>query len=146
MTTYLTFKLIHIFGFVLWIGAMMGLSRLLGYHVKEEAPVRQRMAFMEKRMAYFVSLPGLVITLIGGVGMLLEKKSELLQAPWLHIKLTLVFLLIVADFLMQAKMRKIHAADTMPSPAFFKAIHGIIGLMLLAILYFAIFKKPMPSS
>ena len=54
--------------------------------------------------------------------------------------------LIVADFLMQQKMRKIHQAESMPSAGPFKAIHGIVGLLLLAVLYFAIFKKPMPSS
>ncbi|MCA8938320.1 MAG: hypothetical protein KDB07_00805 [Planctomycetes bacterium] len=56
---------------MVYLGSLLNLSRILGYHAKEEREVRIRLSRMEKRMYFAVNLPGLLIMLTFGLLMLL---------------------------------------------------------------------------
>lgn len=87
-------KAFHIIGVVMWFAGLFYLPRLFVYHAgAKEATLRTRFKVMERRL--------LVMTHIGGVLAIgfgiatLASEPFYLHAGWLHVKLTLVLLLVI---------------------------------------------------
>lgn len=128
----------HVVGIVLWLGGLLFLSRMLGIHATEARDVQVRLSWMEFRLYHFVTLPGLVITLITGLGMLALEPMLLQGQSWLHAKLTVVAALIGVDQILRVKLLALRAQPALTSPKPFKILHGLIGLALIASVILAI--------
>ena len=134
---------IHLIGVVLWMGGLLNLSRILAYHAKERPAVRPRFSFLEARLNYFVTLPGAVIVLATGLSQLsLEPTGYFAIARWLHIKLTLVFVVAAIHLVVTLRHRSLarERADQPINKALFSALHGTLGLLLIAIIVLAVIK------
>src|SRR5688500_4204910 len=110
MAWYLIF---HILGFILWMGGLLDMTRILGYHVKEENSVQQRLSWMERRMFFFVATPGMFITLAMGVMLFFSQggfQGYLLTSAWFHIKICMVLLLIGVHFLVAKQILSLQAS------------------------------------
>ncbi len=69
-----TLLALHLVGVVLWMGGLLTFSRVLGYHAREAPSVRPRYTWLEGRLNYLVTIPGMVIVSIGVcIGMWLER-------------------------------------------------------------------------
>ena len=124
-----TLKLLHVLFIFIWVGTLLTLSRMMGYLAKEPLLVQQRVASLTQRMYLLIDLPSMVIAV--GLGLcLLFLKDTNWKAPWLHVKLTLAFLLIVCDLLTGWKIVR-QIAD---SSVGYKILHGFIGLLLIGVL------------
>ena len=138
------FKIFHIIGFILWVGSLMDLSRILGYHVKEEIDVQKRLAAIEFRIYWFVATIGLVITLIMGI-CLFEAGGGVDHyfrggGIWFHIKSTLLVLFVGIHALIGHLFMNLRRLPEKKNPAIFKALHGIMGLLLIGIVSMAVLK------
>ncbi len=131
----------HIIGIIVWMGGLATIGRLLGHHAAlESSEARQSLVSFERKSYMFAVLPGFLLALGTGLGMLLFKGNGIghylsPDGPWgatFHAKLTLVVGLIVIDQLVFAKMRKLHREDE-GSRSFFMATHGIVGLLFIAV-------------
>jgi len=123
------------------MGSLLALSRMLGYHTREPATVRPRLSFIEGRLDLFGAVPGAVLTLATGFGMLaLEPAGWFHTAGWLHFKLDLVFILVVLHAVTLVKHRRLarQRADQEIRRGFYAASHGVIGLLLIAIIVLAV--------
>jgi putative membrane protein len=86
---------VHIFGIVLWISGLLVTSMALTRHTQEaSADARQALARLERIYLRGLADPGALLVLLAGVSLIMTKPSYYLHAPWLHIKLTFVILLI----------------------------------------------------
>jgi putative membrane protein len=140
MVWFLSF---HIIGFILWMGGLLDMTRILGYHVKEQIPVQERLSWMEKRMFFFVATPGMAITIIFGVCLFFAQggfHGYLPPSIWFHIKMSLVLILIGIHFFIAKQILFLRDNPQNMSPVRFKAIHGITGLALIAIVLLVIGK------
>ncbi len=135
----------HLLGVVLWMGGLLTLSRLLGYHVLEHPSVRPRYAWLEARLNYAVAIPGAFLTLGTGVTqMALDGADYFRSARWLHIKLGLVAAIALVHILLTVKQMRIRRgpADAPLRRAPFAAAHGTLGLLLMGALLLAVLKQP----
>jgi protoporphyrinogen IX oxidase len=140
MAWLLTF---HILGFIVWLGALLDLTRILGYHVKEELQVQARLSAMEFRMFFFVATPGLAITLIFGTLLFFTGggvSQYLVGHGWFHAKLTLVIVLFVIHYFVGKEILKLRAAPKQTSPVRFKILHGVAALVMIFILILVMVK------
>ncbi|MCP5464092.1 MAG: CopD family protein [Deltaproteobacteria bacterium] len=132
------FLAFHIVFFIIWAGALLDLTRILGYHVKEELPVQQRLSAMEFRMFWFVATPGMVVTILMGLFAFFSGGGVQTYfgsgALWFHIKITFVLLLISVHFLLGKNIMKLRAQPEKLAPGRFKALHGLTGVFLIAII------------
>ena len=86
----------HITGLVLWVSGLLVTSMALTRHTQEAAAeARQALARLERIYLRGLADPGALLTIVAGVGLITTNSHYYLHAPWLHIKLTFVFLLIV---------------------------------------------------
>ena len=135
----------HIVGVVLWYMGMMRTSTLIGSHASatpEEAKVYAKLA---KKMPFAGIVPGLTVALATGATILFAGYpagfAHFKKAGWMHAKITLVLVLIGISGYLFVSMRKL--ADASPGDVKggpFKAIHGILGLLLIVIAVLAIVK------
>jgi putative membrane protein len=130
----------HLVGVVLWMGGLLTFSRILGYHAREAPSVRPRYTWLEGRLNGLVALPGAVITIGFGIWLLdVYGLAWLRVARWMHYKLALVGVVVVLHLLLTLKQRVIarQRPDEPVSRALFAALHGTIGLLLIAIFLLA---------
>jgi putative membrane protein len=130
----------HLLGVVLWMGGLLTLSRVLGYHAREAPSVRPRYTWLEGRLNYLVALPGAVLTVATGVGMaIFYGRAWFRAALWLHYKLALVAVVLTLHFSLTLRQRRIaRQSPEAPVPrALFAAMHGTLGLLLIGILLLA---------
>jgi uncharacterized membrane protein len=67
----------HLIALFLWVGQLLFLSRFLGYHVKEPAEVQQRLSQLERRMYFYICIPGGFVAILTGVMMLLGVGTQM---------------------------------------------------------------------
>lgn len=156
-------KAFHVAFLFIWLGGLMGLSRFLGYHVAEDAHTRERLTRIERRIYFFVTLPGAIMAistgflLLMGVGRDMETAQALRyymvpSAPenvfWratFHAKLTSVALLIGCDIFTLTQILKLARGGEMPSRLRFSILHGVEALLLIVILIL-MYGQPMVRS
>lgn len=145
--TYLFFKALHIIGFVSWFAGIFYIVRLFVYHREawdrnDEAGtiLRQQYEVMEGRLLNIIQTPAMVMTLIGGIGMLIINPYWLEQ-PWMHVKLTLVLALIAYHFSNYRQMKKLRLAPTSFTSMKFRLYNELPTLVLIAIVMLAVWKN-----
>lgn len=85
----------HIMGLVFWVSGLLVTSMALTRHTQEaSAEARQALARLERIYLRGLADPGALLTILAGAGLITTNSHYYLHAPWLHIKLTFVLLLI----------------------------------------------------
>jgi protoporphyrinogen IX oxidase len=93
-------KALHVIFMVTWFAGLFYLPRLFVYHAMTTDPIsNERFKVMERKLYYGITTPGGIITLIFGLWLLFAYWWQPFLAVqsgslWLHIKLTLVVILI----------------------------------------------------
>lgn len=137
---YNVIKFFHIVGIVIWIGSLLGFSRMLAFHAQEEINVQERLSWIERRGYLFVQVPGMVITIISGIAMIVVLPAIIKGSAWFHVKGLFIVFLIVFDQLMWSAAKKMKANPEKSNPAKFKAFHGIAATCFMIASYFAVVK------
>lgn len=126
--------LLHIVGFILWVGTLLAVSWLMLYRQSQEAAVRPSFAMAARRLAVVADV-GATLALIGGLVMLIGQRATLLKQGYMHIKLTLVVVMIVLHAVVRIKTKRGTQTDAVFPPALFMGV-GLVGV---AIVYTMIF-------
>jgi len=103
----------------------------------EVGAARERMIFAARRLFLLSANVGAAVAIIFGLFELIARPG-LLQAGWMHVKILLVLVLLAIHVRL---FMRINAAENDPGAATrreFSILHGIVSLILLAILYLVI--------
>lgn len=122
------------------MGGLLTFSRILGYHGREAPSVRPRFSWLEGRLNLLVAVPGAVITIVFGVWLIIiYGRAWFHVARWLHWKLTLVLVVVALHAVLTVMQRRIarQAPEEKVNRALFSALHGTVGLLLIAIVLLA---------
>lgn len=145
--TLLILKTIHIIGYVAWFAALFYLVRLFVYHAEAlDKPTDQsnvltrQYALMERRLFSMIATPAMVLTLIGGIGMLVINVGYF-KLGWMHIKLTLVILLIIYHHLCIPMMKKLQEGSLPMSAQRFRFFNEVPTILLVSIVALAVFQS-----
>lgn len=97
--TFFVLRALHLIGVVCWFAGLFYLVRLFIYHVEsldEAEPKRSilsaQFALMSRRLWYAITVPSMFLTAIAG-GWLMFGYHDLMNEPWLHVKLVFLALL-----------------------------------------------------
>lgn len=91
-----TLLVVHVLGIILWVSGLLTTSMALTRHTQESsAEVRSALARLERIYLRGLADPGALLTILAGISLIMTNSSYYLHAPWLHIKLTFVLLLII---------------------------------------------------
>ena len=136
-------KAFHIIGVVVWFSGLFYLGRLFVYHQEagtrpehEAGILKAQFALMEKRLWYAITWPGLVVSI--GLGLAL---IPFVGFPgWLHVKLTLVVILLGYHFMCGYLRKQLLADQCRWSSKQFRMFNEIPSLLLISIVCVVVLK------
>ena len=142
MNSYLLFKSLHLIAVVSWMAGLLYLPRIFVYHVesKDKKMVTDVFEVMERRLFFYIMLPAMIFTWIFGLILIYLNGVEIFFELWMQIKIILVILLSVYnDYLGRCFVALKNSTNTR-SAKFFRIINEIPTVILIIVVFLAIFK------
>jgi uncharacterized integral membrane protein (TIGR00701 family) len=126
-------KTFHVLCAFIWIGNLLALTRLMGYHVKEDEQTQMRMARLYRRMYNFVGLPTMMLTIVFGAFLFLEIDPDK-GINWLVFKIFFVLGLVICDVVCGQFISSLNQKPETGRGIQYKILHGIAGLLLIGVI------------
>lgn len=134
-------KALHIIAVVSWFAGLFYLPRLFVYHVQAEDKISQdRFKQMERRLYRGIMIPSFIATLVFGGWLLFLNWPYYKTAPWMHLKLTLVFLLAGYQGLCGAYVRRFQQNKNKHSHVYYRVFNELPFLFLVVIVILVVVK------
>ena len=144
---YLYLKALHIIFVVSWFSGLLYVVRLFVYYAEaqeKENPEKEILSkqyqIMTNRLWTIITFPAAILTTIFGVWMLIENPA-LLKMPWMHVKLSLVFLLWLYHFKCRQFVIQIEKRTLTKSGSFFRIWNEGATLLLFSVVFVVILKS-----
>ncbi len=106
-----TLKALHIIFVVSWFAGLFYIVRLFIYHTEaqdksedEKRILSKQFVIMEHKLWWIITTPAMVLTIVFGTWMIVLNHDYYLSAPWMHVKLGFVGVLLVYHFICQKIM------------------------------------------
>lgn len=133
----LTVKALHIVFVVSWFAGLFYLPRIFVNHAMvEDVATRERLAMMERKLYHFVTPIGALAVALGlwlwfGYGF---------GGGWLHVKTTLVVVLIAYHLYCGKLMRDFAAGRNTRSHVWYRVFNEVPVLVLLVVVFLTVLK------
>ncbi len=135
-------KAFHIVFMVTWFAGLFYLPRLFVYHaMSEDAVSDRRFQVMERKLFYGIMTPGMVLTVVFGLWMLLDYAwAAYADQGWLHAKMMLVALLVAYHVYCGRLLGAFRRGENRHGHVYYRWINEIPVLFLVAIVILAVVK------
>ena len=140
-------KALHIVGFVAWFAGLFYLVRIFVYHAEagekgepEKSILQKQFTQMQWRVYRIICNPAMMITWTAGIVMLVLNPTYL-QMGWMHIKLTLLVVLLGYHLYCTRVIRRQEAGEEGMTPWQLRLFNEIPTLFLVAITFLAVYGK-----
>jgi len=134
-------KAFHIVAVVTWFAALFYLPRLFVYHAMcEDEAGRERFKIMERKLYRGIMNPSMIATVLLGVWLISYAPGTYLSQGWMHVKLTLVALLIAYHLYCGHLLRRFRDDRNHHSHVFYRWFNEIPVLFLIAIVILVVVK------
>lgn len=142
MTTILWLKAFHVFFMVAWFAGIFYLPRIFVNHAESNEPlVQQHFKGMERRLLYFIT-PFAIFTVLLGIAIIIQYGyAWFVAAKWLHIKISLVVLLLIYHGYCFKLVNTFAADKNTRSGKFYRFFNEIPVILMLAIIIL-VYVKP----
>jgi putative membrane protein len=127
----------HLFAVIIWIGNLLVVASILSLAAEEVGAARERLIGVSRRLFQVGCNIGALATIIFGIILILLVPSTLTRG-WLHAKLLLVIVLLYLHYRLYRRILSLEKDPSGASAGEFKMIHGLVSLLLLAILLLAV--------
>ena len=142
MNSYLLFKSLHLIAVVSWMAGLLYLPRIFVYHVenKEKKDATEIFEVMEKRLFFYIMRPAMIFTWIFGLILIYLNGIEIFSQLWMQLKIVLVVLLSAYNDYLGKCLISLKNNSNVKTAKFFRIINEIPTVMLIFIVFLAIFK------
>lgn len=131
----------HIIFVICWFAGLFYLPRLFVYHAMTEDVISlQRFKIMERKLYFGIMLPSALLTILFGGWLIVAYPSYYLHTLWMHVKLTLVFLLIVYQLYCGKLLFDFKYDRNKHSHVFYRVLNEIPVVFLAIIVILAVVK------
>ena len=135
---YEIIKIIHLVAVISWFAGLLYLPRIFVYHTQTAVGSETDKVFqtMERKLLHYIMTPAMIVVLLCGFYLASEIGFEFV---WLHIKITLVLLLIGYHFFLNHCRKNFAIGANKYSTKFYRIINEAPTLLMIAIVLVAIF-------
>ncbi|HMG94186.1 MAG TPA: CopD family protein [Chryseolinea sp.] len=145
--TFLYLKAVHIIFIVTWFAGLFYMPRIFIYIVEahskpepEKSILLKQLKMMASRLWFAITWPSAIITLGIGTSMILNQ-PEWLQQGFMHIKLTLVFLLYLYHFSLHIIFKQLNIDVVKYSSQQLRFWNEVATLFLISIVFIIVLKN-----
>jgi len=130
----------HIVSFISWFAMLFYLPRLYVYHSenREKSEFTGVIKIMERKLIKYIGTPAMWATVLSGV--YLVYITGFISEPWLHIKITLVVLLMGYHIYLEKLRKDLEVDRDKHSGKFFRVLNELPTLLMLFIVPLVVFK------
>ena len=142
MNTYLLFKSLHLITVISWMAGLLYLPRIFVYHSQNKAQpiISEVFKVMEKKLFYYIMTPAMILSWIFGLILIHEIGFDKLGQKWMILKLIFVVLLTLYHLYLGKILGQFKLDSNKHSHKFYRYINEIPTLLLILIIFVAIFK------
>ncbi len=142
MNTYLLFKSLHLIAVISWMAGLLYLPRIFVYHVenKEKKEATDIFEVMERRLFIYIMRPAMILTWAFGIILVHLNGIEIFSQLWMQIKIVLVIILSAYNGYLGRCLSNLKNSTNTKSAKFFRIINEIPTVILIIIVFLAIFK------
>lgn len=134
-------KAFHIISMVAWFSGLFYLPRLFVYHATATDRISiERFKIMEAKLYYYITTPAGILTILLGLWLISFNVTGYLHMVWLHMKLTLVLLLMIYHTYLGMLLKDFAADNNKHTPKFYRIINEMPALFLIAIVILVVVK------
>jgi putative membrane protein len=134
-------KAFHVIFMVTWFAALFYLPRLYVYHAMATDSIGiERFKIMERKLYSGIATPTAVITILFGIWLISFNPAAYMHMGWFHLKLSLVFLLIIYHIYLGVLLKKFRLDRNKHGHVFYRIINEISLLLLMGIVISVIVK------
>mgnify|MGYP001204832380 FL=1 len=141
MSTYLTFKSLHLIAVISWMAGLLYLPRIFVYHAENETnnDVKSVFKIMEHKLFFYIMTPAMLASWIFGILLIYVQSYETFNS-WLAIKLILVLILTFYHFLLLKWLIDFKKDSNSHSGKFFRYMNEVPTILLIIIIFVVVFK------
>ncbi len=141
MNFYLLLKSLHLIAVISWMAGLLYLPRIFVYHSENDNEiVTSVFKTMEKKLFYYIMYPAMTLSWLFGLLLISQIGFDKLSNLWLQLKFVLVLILTAYHFYLGFLLNKFNLNENKRSPKFYRYINEIPTLLLIFIVFLAIFK------
>lgn len=135
-------KALHLIFMVTWFAGLFYLPRLYVYHAMSDDQIsNDRFKIMERKLFFGIMTPGMILTLVFGIWMLIDYAWEMYSSSgWLHAKLMLLVLMIVYHIYCGKWMLDFKHDQNQHSHVFYRWVNEIPVVFLIGVIILAVVK------
>lgn len=132
-------KILHIVAVISWLSGLLYLPRIFVYHAQVARGSETDKIFqtMERKLLRYIMNPAMILTFIFGLYLASEIGFEFV---WLHIKLTLVAILLIYHHLLSRWRKDFEKGQNKHSEKFYRIINEVPIILIIAIVALVILK------
>ena len=130
---------LHIFGVIFWMGGLLMIASLLARVPEEVGLPKERFLGAARQLFEVGTNVGAAITIALGL-LLIAMDPSVMRHGWFHAKLLMVAVLLFYHVRFYRRIMFLENNPSHSSRREFRVIHGMVSLLLIAILVLAVMK------
>lgn len=140
-------KAFHIMAVITWFAGLFYLPRLFVYHTmaisEGDKTGSERFKIMERKLYRGIMNPSMIVALVLGLWMLFDRWDVYFkQAMWMHIKLTLIILLIGYHHMCGAFVKKFASDANTRTHVFYRVFNELPVFVMIPVVILVVLKQP----
>ena len=141
MNLYLLFKSLHLISVISWMAGLLYLPRIFVYHA-EATHESQKDIFktMERKLYNYIMMPAMLLSWLFGILLIHYIGFSAFSELWMQIKLVAVSLLTYYHFTLSKYLNDFAMDNSQKSSKFFRIYNEIPTIILIVVIFVAIFK------
>ena len=141
MNLYLLFKSLHIIAVISWMAGLLYLPRIFVYH-SEASDNAQKQIFkvMERKLYNYIMMPAMLLSWLFGMLLIHTLGFSVFSEFWMQVKTALIVILTFYHFQLGKYLGDFATGNNIKSSKYFRIINEVPTIILIAVVFLAIFK------
>ena len=142
MNYYLLFKSLHLISVISWMAGLLYLPRIFVYHAEnnDDRKLSDVFKVMEKKLYFYIMTPAMILSWIFGLLLIHSIGFQQLGQTWIVLKIIFVIFLSLYHFYLGKTLKQFKLDQNTHSHKFYRLINEIPTILLILIVFVAIFK------
>lgn len=138
--TYDIMKILHIISVISWMAGLLYLPRIFVYHTRVvyQSDTDRIFQEMERKLLRYIMNPAMIASFIFGFYLAFQIGFE--GSKWLHIKITLTFVLAIFHAFLSKCRKNFSNGKNKYSEKFFRIVNEVPTVVMIAIVSLVILK------